>query len=309
MEAMKGTKVSFVQSKAQQEIERLAASVDGQIGVAAWPVGSPEQAIGIDMDGIYPTASTLKIPVLFSLYRMADEGKVDLGKRLTHSTDKLTAGSGVLQHLRAGIQPTIADLAMLMIIVSDNHATDILHDLVGADRIHADLDEMGITETRIPIDCRTLLWRMVGMDETNPEHTYEMFLERGRAGEYDYSGLAFSEDLHGGNDVTSARAMSRLCEIIEQGKGLTEAGRESVIDTLCRQQHNTRIPAGLPHGTICAHKTGSLKGVRNDAGIVYARQPYVVSLFSKSLADERAGEQALVDISAAIWEAFGGEQA
>ena len=309
MEAMKGTKVSFVQSKAQQEIERLAASVDGQIGVAAWPVGSPEQSIGIDMDGIYPTASTLKIPILYSLYRLADERKIDLGKRLTHSTDRLTAGSGVLQHLRAGIEPTIADLAMLMIIVSDNHATDILHDLVGADRIHADLDEMGITDIRIPIDCRTLLWRMVGMDETNPEHTYQLFLERGRAGEYDFSGLAFSEELDGGNDVTSARAMSRLCELIEQGKGLTEAGREGVIDTLCRQQHNTRIPVGLPQGTICAHKTGSLKGVRNDAGIVYARQPYVLSLFSKNLADERGGEQVLVDISAAVWEAFGGEQA
>ena len=168
---------------------------------------------------------------------------------------------------------------------------------------------MGITDIRIPIDCRTLLWRMVGMDETNPEHTYKLFLERGRAGEYDFSGLAFSEELDGGNDVTSARAMSRLCELIEQGKGLTEAGREGVIDTLCRQQHNTRIPVGLPQGTICAHKTGSLKGVRNDAGIVYARQPYVVSLFSKNLADERGGEQVLVDISAAVWEAFGGEQA
>lgn len=305
----KGTNVSLVKSPAQQEIERLAASVDGQIGVAAWPVGSPEQAIGVDMDGIYPTASTLKIPILYSLYRMADEGKVDLSERITHTTDSLTAGSGVIQHLRAGLQLTIADLAMLMIIVSDNHATDILHAMVGADRIHADLAELGIEDMRIPIDCRALLYGMVGMDVNNPEHTYEEFVERGRAGAYDYSGLAFSDELEGGNDVTSARAMAQLCEFIEQGRGLTEEGREGVIDTLCRQTLNNRIPAGLPHGTLSAHKTGSLKGVRNDAGIVYAKQPYVVSLYSKNLADERAAEQVLVDISAAIWDAFGGEQA
>lgn len=309
VEAQKGTNVSLALSAAQQEIERLAATVDGQIGVAAWPVGLPEQAIGIDMDGLYPTASTLKVPILYSLYRLADEGKVDLSQRLTHSTDDLTAGSGVLQHLRGGLEPTIADLAMLMIIVSDNHATDILHNMIGPDRIHADLAELGIENMRIPIDCKRLLYGMVGMDINNPEHTYEMFVERGRAGEYDYNGLAFDDSLDGGNDVTSPRDMARLCEYIEQGKGLTEEGREGVIDTMCRQTLNNRLPAGLPHGTICAHKTGSLKGVRNDAGIVYAKQPYVVSLFSKNLADERAGEQTLVDISAAIWEAFGGEKA
>ena len=51
----------------------------------------------------------------------------------------------------------------------------------------------------------------------------------------------------------------------------------------------------------------SLKGVRNDAGIVYAKQPYVIALYSKNLADERSAENTLVDISAAVWEAFGGE--
>jgi beta-lactamase class A len=301
--------VSLVQSAAQQEIERLAASVEGQIGVAAWPVGSPEMAIGVDMDGLYPTASTFKIPVLYSLFRLVDEGKVDLDQRIPMTKENLSPGSGVLQHLRGGIEPTIADLAMLMIIVSDNYATDILHAMVGPDRIHADMAELGLEHIRVPMDCRELVFRMVGMDPANPEHTYDMFQERGRAGEYDYSSVVFSDELDTGNDVTSPRDMARLCEYIEQGLGLSEESREGVIDTMCRQQLNNRIPAGLPHGTISAHKTGSLKGVRNDAGIVYAKQPYVVSLFSKNLVDERAGEMALVDISAAIWDAFGGEKA
>ncbi len=64
-----------------------------------------------------------------------------------------------------------------------------------------------------------------------------------------------------------------------------------------RQTLNSRIPAGVPDGVDIAHKTGSLRGVRNDAGIVYAEHPYVISIFSKQLEDEDAAGQAIVEIS------------
>ncbi len=299
--------MALAQETAQQKIERLVAETDGQIGVAAWPVGSPEKAIGVDMDGLYPTASTFKIPILYSLYRMADRGEVALDDRFRITAEHLVPGSGVLQHLQTGIEPTIRDIAMLMTIVSDNQATDILFNMVSADRIHADLAELGLTQTELPIPCLKMLYSMVGMDTENPDHTYDMFLERGRAQQYDRSGVAWSDMPGSGNDLTSPREMAQLCEYIEQGKGLSEVSQHGVLDTLRRQLLNNRIPAGLPPGTICAHKTGSLKGVRNDAGIVYAKQPYVIALYSKNLADERSAENTLVDISAAVWEAFGGE--
>src|SRR5207253_8508268 len=69
------------------------------------------------------------------------------------------------------------------------------------------------------------------------------------------------------------------------------SAREGIIDIMKRQKYTERIPAGLPDGTIVAHKTGSIKGVRNDAGIVYPKdgQPYVIALLSKGVADERGG--------------------
>ncbi len=73
-----------------------------------------------------------------------------------------------------------------------------------------------------------------------------------------------------------------------------------------RQKFNERIPAGLPENVVVAHKTGSIKGVRNDAGIVYAPNgPYVIALFSKGLTDEKAGVIALADVSRIVWGAFG----
>ncbi|MFW6074955.1 MAG: serine hydrolase, partial [Chloroflexota bacterium] len=83
--------------------------------------------------------------------------------------------------------------------------------------------------------------------------------------------------------------------------------RDGAIDVMKRQTLNSRIPVGVPDHIDIAHKTGSLRGVRNDAGIVYAEQPYVISLFSKHLSDEREGERALVEISEMIWNVLGDE--
>lgn len=277
--------------------------------MAAWPVGSPELAIGVDMDGLYPTASTFKVPVLYSLFKMAETGEVDLNTRVPHSHDNLSSGSGVLQYLQPGLEPTIQDLATLMIIVSDNHATDQLHRLVGPDRIHADLAAIDIHNIEVPIDCKGIIWYMVGLDPHNPDHTYADCLARLEALEYDDDGIAFNTTLGGGNDISSPRDMTRLCEAIEQSNGISADSREKMIKIMRSQQYTQRIPAGLPMGTRVANKTGSIKGTRNDTAIVHAKHPYVVSVFSKNLGGPNVADLALVEISAAIWSAFGEEQA
>jgi beta-lactamase class A len=72
-------------------------------------------------------------------------------------------------------------------------------------------------------------------------------------------------------------------------------------------RYNTIIPLHLPAEATVAHKTGSLRGIRNDAGIVYGPQgAYIISLFSKRLADTVAGAAALAEVSKAVWEALVG---
>ena len=196
-----------------------------------------------------------------------------------------------------------------MTIISDNQATDILHQLVGVERMHADLDELGLGRIRVPLTCRELLYSIVGMDVSNPDHTHEMFRERARANEYDEDGIGWQDTEGCGNDLTPPDQMAQLCEYIEQGAGLSDEAREGVIDTMKRQTLSARIPAGLPEGVTVAHKTGSLRGVRNDAGIVYADKPYVIAIFSKQLKDEEAGVRAMVEISRAVWNALGTKEA
>jgi beta-lactamase class A len=295
-------------SEAQQELERLVAGVDGSVGVAAWPVGKPDQAIGVNMDELYPTASTFKIPLIYALYQMTDRDEISLSTRVTIEESDRVPGSGVLQDLDPGHSPTIRDLAVFMTVVSDNEATDLLYNIVGSTRIHAALDALQLTRTRVPMNTRALLYDYVGLDANNPEHTYDESLRRMRADEYNYEGAAWSDKEGSGNDLTTPREMTSLCDAIEQGVGLSSSAREGIIDIMKRQKFNDRIPAGVPEKIEIAHKTGSIKGVRNDAGIVYAPNgPYVIGVFSKKLADEKAGVACLAELSRVVWETFGAE--
>ncbi|MCO5176145.1 MAG: class A beta-lactamase-related serine hydrolase [Thermomicrobiales bacterium] len=283
--------------------QERVADVEGRFGLAAWPVGKPEQAIGLNMDESFPTASVFKVPELYALYQMVDRGEVDLTTRIRVEREHLVPGSGVLQDLGPGLEPTIRDLAVLMIVLSDNQATDMLYSIVGADRIHTAMDELGLHRTRVPMPTKQLLFDYVGLDVNNPEHTYEMSIERMRNDEFNYDSPAWSDVDGSGNDLTTPRELARLCEAIEQGVGLSAASRDDMLDIMKRQKFNDRIPAGVPEKTIVAHKTGSLKGVRNDAGIVYAPSgPYTVAIFSKRLGDESAGIQTMADLSKIVWE-------
>lgn len=291
--------------EAQRELERLVSEVDGSVGVAAWPVGAPEQAIGVNMDDLYPTASTFKIPLLYGLYQMVDSGEIDLTRRVRIDERHRVPGSGVLQDLDPGLEPTLRDLAVLMTVVSDNQATDMLYNIVGTERIHGALDGLGLRRTRVPLTTRALLYDYVGLDAKNLSHTYEMALQRMRDKEYNLEGVAWSDKEGSGNDLTTPREMTLLCDAIERGIGLSTVARDGVIDIMKRQKFNDRIPAGLPEDVEVAHKTGSIKGVRNDAGIVYAQRPYVIGLFSKRLADEAAGVRQLAEMSRVVWRTFG----
>ena len=105
----------------------------------------PGNDFGYNATEIFPTASTLKVPLIYVLYRLAGAGEIDLKERVTLSYANRVPGSGVLQHMDEGLQPTLRDLAELMIIVSDNWATDLLWNRLTKATVDATLAEIGMT--------------------------------------------------------------------------------------------------------------------------------------------------------------------
>jgi beta-lactamase class A len=147
----------------EAELRAAIGDLAGRIGVAGRDLRAGQQFL-LEPDGSFPTASMVKLPVLVELFRQVEAGQVRLADRHELSASSRNEGSGILKALDAGLQPTIRDLAFLMMSVSDNTATNILIRLVGVDRVNAMLAAEGISgiELRHEIDF-DYLWEQ-------PEH-------------------------------------------------------------------------------------------------------------------------------------------
>lgn len=285
-------------------IQALADGFTGTIGVYAKHLGTGE-TIEFNPDEYFPTASTMKTVLLYELYRQVDAGKIDPTQRIVFEDRHRVPGSGVLQHLDAEINPTVKDLAMLMIIVSDNAATDLVYDLVGREAVAKTLRELGMNNTHLPLDTWEILAGLFDLDPADPELTYESFRAkfRERQSSFDCAALKETPD----NDISTPRDMVRLHEAIEHAEGISAAARELILDILKRQNFTSIIPEQLPFGVTCAHKTGSLRGVKNDVGLVYAGDTtYAVALMSKGNPSKIAGQRTLSEVSKIIYEHFVG---
>ena len=291
-------------------MQRIQSVIDdstfgGTIGIAARNFDSGEQ-IMLEPDTIFPTASTFKTILLYQLYRQVDQGRINPSDRITIENRHRVPGSGVIQDFDAGASLTIRDIATLMMVISDNAATDIIFDLLGKDAIQQAVSDLGMTSTSIPLPTWGLLCGLQNLDPNDPSLTYEKVKELLKSTDAPWNANAFRETPD--NDITTPRDMLRLHEAIENGEGLSQTGRDAVLDIMKRQKLSERIPAHLPTGVVCAHKTGSLRGVRNDVGIIYPPDgpTYALAILIKGAPDGVAGTRLVGDVSKVIYESWVG---
>ena len=105
--------------------------------------------IAIDENEVMPTASLIKVPILVGLYDAVNAGRLQLDDRTTYEAVHDCRGSGVLQHLTPGVSMTVRDAAVLMIIISDNAATNMCIDLVGIEQLNDLWQRLGYTQTHL----------------------------------------------------------------------------------------------------------------------------------------------------------------
>jgi beta-lactamase class A len=284
------------------EIERLADATGGIVGVAATQLTTGRH-IGYREDELFPTASVIKLALLVAFYEDALAGRIDLAERVTYRDDTKVAGSGVLQYLDDGLNPTLRDLSVLMMSVSDNTATDLLFARVGKARIEATMARLGLPSIRVPFDIREMLMELVDMDHSKPGG-YDELRKRLRLS----AGSGGRSMIPDRADRTTPADMCRLLELLESRAILDDRSCTEIIELMKRIQSATRIPGLLPKGTVVAHKTGSYRRLRNDVGIVYAPNgPYAVALFARELVQDNVDDDgSLARISLAIYKEFAG---
>ena len=260
-------------SLASRVSERLKRC-DAVMGVAAKSLASGE-AVLVDADRRFPTASTIKTAVMVEVFHQIAEGRFDRDKEVVLTREEKVDGSGVLQDLHAGLRLTVGDLLSLMISVSDNTATNLLVGLVGTASVDRRLEGYGLVDTK--------LFRPTfrdGKADVHPE------LER----EF-------------GLGMSTPRELVRLMELIAEGRVVSRAACDEMLALLRAQQFRTMIPRRLPEGDDI--KVGDKPGwdeekrpgpdgirrhVRIDAGVVETpRTRYVIAICARQVRDTRWG--------------------
>ncbi len=201
----------------EDQVGAVVRAFRGQIGVAAIDLRSGE-TIAVDADSRFPTASTIKTAVMIEAWQQAADGRLGMGTTLTLKEADKVGGAGVLRGLHDGLALTVADLIQLMIVLSDNTATNLLIERVGTARVNERLESYGLKETK--------LFRPTfrdGQADVLPE------LER----EF-------------GLGMTTPREMARLMALIAEGKAVNRQASDAMLATLRRQQDRAMIPRLLP---------------------------------------------------------------
>ncbi|HXZ19353.1 MAG TPA: serine hydrolase [Candidatus Acidoferrales bacterium] len=257
-----------LRAKLGRELNQVAAQFDGVMAIALKDLETND-TIAINADMLMPQASSIKTAVLVELLRQAQAGKLKLEERVEIRKSQFAGGSGVLQDFGDGTSAvSLRDLAALMIVVSDNTATNILIERVGQMQVNTAMQSLGFERTR-------LMRKMI-----QPE-----------------------EERRGVENVSTAREMAGLYEQLYRGKLLDAQHTALAIELLKNEKYEpTPMGRGLPAGVALASKPGSLGGVRCESGIVLlGGHPYVLSVMTTYAADDAAAERAIADVSRRVY--------
>jgi beta-lactamase class A len=196
------------------------------------------------------TASTIKLPILCAVFAAVHRGEARWNEMLTLRDREKVSGSGVVREFSGNLRLPLRDLARVMIVVSDNTATNMILDRFSADFVNAEMDRLGLLQTRS-------LRKILG-DGSDLKAQPSGFSAEGRKPENQRFGIG----------VSTAREMVMLLESIERGQVVSPAASREIIEILKRQQYKDGIGRRLSHNV--ASKSGALDALRSDVGIVYA---------------------------------------
>ena len=254
----------------REVIEKHAATATGNLGVYFKDLVTGEE-VAHYADEIYPSASVFKVFVLAEMFRQIEEGKYGLLDRFPLKDEDKSPGSGVMQLMESGMEPTIKDYATLMMILSDNTSADFLFKLTGRENIIANvLEPLQLKATKCDLTCKDLIAACFQAKPGDDKLSDNRNLRNTDA---------FTGKLEL-NDETSPRDVAKVLELMYTGKWVNAKASEQALDIMKLCQTNGRIPKFLPKGTPVAHKTGTMDRVANDAGIVYTpKGDYILTLF------------------------------
>lgn len=238
----------------QSNIQRITQGVNANWGIYIKCTETGEE-IALNADQQMDTMSVIKIPLMAEAFRQIEQGRFKLTDRVALTDAMKRPGTGIIRSLDSGIELTIKDILTLMIIVSDNTATDIMYDKVGGPA---------------PVNALMDSWGLASIRATGTADTWFKALRAAPSAEQ------FHRDAKTPFGLSSPRDMGKLLEKIEKGDAVSKQASDQMLRIMRGQVYSSRLPRYVS-GFSIPHKTGDfLPYIGNDVGILESRNRHVI---------------------------------
>lgn len=312
-------------AKLRAEIVKISKEVKGQLGFYMKHVESGKE-LAIDADKIFPLGSVFKIPLMVETVRQVDAGLLSMDEKLKLESKNMCIGSGILQYLSPGLELSVRDLLTLMIIATDNTASEILWKRVGIQSVNMLIRDLGLAKTSIYLPWREgFLLTMgkgpfKGMSSVEAARLWKGMTDLDRMKvlneiDRDYAGLSIEdfrseyERLYGVKEgkkfktqkeydqvfdnLGTPREIGMILEKILKGELMSKERCEEMLAMLMRGHAGSSFPQYLSEDVPVAAKAGITAGSVNNAGIIFISSDshIVLCVFFKNL-EEKAPDRA-----------------
>jgi beta-lactamase class A len=239
-------------------IYQLISQFDGKPGIAVKNFTTSDEFY-YHADERFPTASVIKLPIMVEVFYQVKEGKLKLTDKLIYHKRARSPGSGVIQYLSDGLKLTVLDATTLMIILSDNTATNLLIDILGVININTRMESLGFKNIK--------LFKKVFIDKP--------IAEPDLCKKY-------------GLGMATPREMNLLLERIYYNRIVDRKSCQQMIVIMQHQFYDSQLPRWISGKNVwSANKGGAVDGVRNDVGIFHMpKSDWVISVFCKQVQDK-----------------------
>lgn len=266
----------------ESRLAPLAAAHHGKVAIAVKHLGSGESYF-LHADEPMPTASLIKLAVMTEVYCQANEKKLRFDDMVCLQKADMVPGSGILtQHFSPGATFPLRDAVRLMIVYSDNTATNLVLDHVGIKSVNARMEAFKLPNTKI----NAKVFRG-STTSVAPERTKQF-----------------------GLGSTTAREMISLLELIYSGKAASQADCQEMLGHMKKCDDKDKFTRFLPPGVVVAHKTGSVNEARTDAGILYLKQgPVAICVLTaqnedKTWKPDNAGNLLCAKVAKEVYDSY-----
>ena len=234
-----------------EQVKPIVASFKGKVSLFAKNLDTG-QAYALNADERVRTASTIKIAVMIEAFARVTEGKAKWTDEVVLTKEKKVSGSGILAELSDGLKLTLRDAVNLMMILSDNTATNLVLDVVTTDAVNARMESLGFKLIKINRKVGSGGESAAGKDPENKKF---------------------------GLGVATPREMVLVVEKLERGEVINTAVSKEMIDLMKREQGRNALGRSLWNVPL-ASKYGALDRLRSAVGILYTKNGRIAMAIS-----------------------------